>query len=70
MGCKICGRGSCTYSFHSIADQKAYEKYEHLDERRLIAECIDKDNEISDLMSRIEELENDIREYEDAQPPI
>lgn len=25
MGCEICGRGSCTRSFHSIEEQSAFD---------------------------------------------
>lgn len=26
MGCRICGRSSCTESFHSIEEQEEFEK--------------------------------------------
>ena len=26
MSCDICGKGSCTVSFHSLAEQERYEK--------------------------------------------
>lgn len=66
MSCKICGRGSCTTSFHPLSEQLAFDKYESMDTRELIGECIDKDNEIADLKNIIKELEKDIEEYVDA----
>jgi len=29
MACRICGRGSCTESFHSIEEQEQYEEDEN-----------------------------------------
>jgi hypothetical protein len=57
MGCKICGRGSCMSSFHSLEEQEKYEKYASIDDMELIAECVDKDNEIEDMKNRATELE-------------
>lgn len=56
MACEICGRGACAYSFHNINDQNNYDQYASLSESQLIATCIDKDAEISDLKKEIEVL--------------
>jgi hypothetical protein len=32
MACRICGRGACTESFHSIAAQEEFEKQKQEEE--------------------------------------
>jgi hypothetical protein len=44
-------------SFHSLEEQEKYEKYASIDDMELIAECVDKDNEIEDMKNRATELE-------------
>jgi len=46
MSCEICGRGSCTRSFHSLSEQEDFEK---TDEQRL-----------SEAADRIETLEREL----------
>ena len=56
MSCKICNRGACTESFHSLADQEAWE------ERQTMSDDVDDlRREIQDLKAELKELslEND-----------
>jgi hypothetical protein len=66
MGCKICGRGSCCSSLHSIAEQEAHEKYSNMSERELIDECIDKSSEVCELNKRVEVLEKALDKLTDV----
>ncbi len=66
MGCKICGRGSCTESFHSLPEQEQYSKYEAMSDNALISECVDKDNEIAELNTRVCELEKALDKLTDV----
>lgn len=51
MSCEICGRGACTRSFHSLADQEAY------DARQAMSDDVDTlRREIQDLRAEIAEL--------------
>lgn len=50
MSCKICGRGSCTESFHSLEEQTEHDekfgKYEDkIDELKDRIKLLEKDNE-------------------------
>lgn len=53
MSCEICGRGSCTRSFHSLAAQEAFDNGETEEESR-----------IADLERRLREAEQRQRGYE------
>ena len=57
MGCRICGRSSCTESFHSPEQQEEFNKYADMSDSDLIGELIGKDEEIKELNDRICELE-------------
>ncbi len=57
MVCKICGIGNCITSFHSLVEQEQHDKYAKMDDRELIAECIDKDYKLEDIKGQVEELE-------------
>lgn len=70
MSCRICGRGNCTSSFHSLEEQEAHSRYSDMSDVQLVRECVSKDYEIKDLMNQIAKLEEDIKEYVEAQPPI
>ena len=59
MSCSICGRGSCTRSFHSLAEQEQWDELEGRDERWLISELIDARNRIDDLLREVEQLTAD-----------
>lgn len=48
MSCKICGRGSCSESFHSIEEQENFEKYS-----KMLSKLNDRD-----IISLLEETEN------------
>jgi hypothetical protein len=59
MSCRICGRSSCTESFHSLRDQEAWE------ERQGMSEDVDDlRREIQDLKAEIEDLKAEIAEGE------
>ena len=58
MTCEICGRCSCTRSFHPLEVQEHFDKYSGMSTRELIEECMDKDNEIADLKKKINEIKN------------
>jgi hypothetical protein len=59
MSCSICGRGSCTKSFHSIEEQEKHDKYADMSEDRLIRECVDLSDEVSNLSDSIESLSSE-----------
>jgi transcription elongation factor Elf1 len=55
MGCDICGRGSCTTAFHSIAEQERYEKViEAFDHARELREQVrNEDQEDNEERSKL-----------------
>lgn len=48
MSCEICGRNSCSYSFHSIGEQERYDE-----------QFSKHEDKISDLKDRISQLEKE-----------
>jgi TolA-binding protein len=66
MSCKICGRGSCTTSFHSLEEQEFFDKYSSMDERQLMNEIQYMQSEIKELQQRISELEIKNEEMSDT----
>jgi hypothetical protein len=46
MSCKICGRGNCTESFHSIEDQEDHEKTFGIFKERMVDTIIRKINRL------------------------
>ena len=54
--CDICGRGSCCESFHSLEEQKRYEK---------VIEAFDKARELRQMVR--DELDDEAREMEAAE---
>ena len=62
MGCRICGRGSCTESFHSLAEQAAWQSVAGLSEGELRREVIDLRGELADRDAEIARLEAELRE--------
>jgi hypothetical protein len=65
MSCKICGRSSCTRIFHPIQEQELYDKYQGMDDQALMIAVVSKDMEITDLSSKIKELEKQIEDLKD-----
>lgn len=57
MPCRICGRASCTESFHSAAEVERLGKYCDLSFDELLQEAMDLDRALEDAESRIAELE-------------
>lgn len=57
MSCRICGRGACTESFHSIEDQERFEKREEMsdDINTLRRQLQDAQDEIEELKKKLEE---------------
>ena len=51
MSCKICGRGACTESFHSLEAQEAWE-----DRQTMSDDVDDLRREIQDLNAELKEL--------------
>ena len=60
MTCRICGRGNCTQSFHSIDEHVEFEKYSDKTEAWLIRELLERDTEITDLKEQCEDLEKQL----------
>ena len=60
MTCRICGRGNCTQSFHSIDEQVEFEKDSDKTEAWLIRELLERDTEITDLKEQCEDLEKQL----------
>ena len=54
MSCRICGRGNCTESFHSIEEQEEFDKYANMTERELISEVISLSDEVQNLRKIID----------------
>ena len=59
MSCKICGRGACTASFHSLEAQTAFEEIDSLSEDEAKRELSDAKDEIDTLRQRAERAEAD-----------
>ena len=59
MSCRICGRGNCTDSFHSLAQQKEFEKYASMSEIEMVSQLIDLNGEVADLNKIIGEYEDE-----------
>ena len=70
MSCKICGRGSCCTSFHSLEEQQAFEKYHAMSERDLIDECMCQEGRIIELEEEVVRLELFIEKAFDAHPNL
>ena len=67
MACRICKRGACTESFHSIEEQERFEKVEELaqkDSLILAKELIEAQQEIKDLKNVISNMEDTISDLE------
>lgn len=70
MACEICGRSSCSASFHSIDEQSAFydneDKYKEIFRNRIIRELnrkldqYDIDGRVGWLMDDVEKVINDV----------
>lgn len=63
MSCKICGRYSCTESFHSIEEQNEFEKYGNELDRYSRRDLIELLKEVDLLKGENEILREIVSEY-------
>ena len=66
MSCPICGRGSCTESFHSIEEQERFDAVAGMDEYQLRREVVDLRLEIKDLKAKMDTLEGDLEDLQNS----
>ena len=64
MSCRICGRSSCTESFHSLEEQELFAQRKSMPDdvdllRRMVQEGA---REIVELKSEVERLQAELRE--------
>lgn len=57
MSCEICGKGSCTRTFHSLAEQDEFDERQEMSDDVEGLQC-----EIQALNERIKELESELEE--------
>jgi predicted RNase H-like nuclease (RuvC/YqgF family) len=62
--CKICGRTSCTESFHRIEEQEEWQSVEDMCERELRSEVIDLRRELKDKNKEIDCLKSELESKE------
>ena len=58
MTCAICGRSSCTRSFHSLEEQDLHDELSAMDERQLWGEIADLRNQVAELKEQVSSLES------------
>lgn len=63
MSCKICGRSSCTQSFHSLEEQERFEAREAMTDNvdHLRVEVQNANEEIATLQARAERAEAEVK---------
>lgn len=59
MSCAICGRSSCTRSFHALEEQEQYDRISRLSDRQMISMIIDLESEVASLKQEIENIQKD-----------
>ena len=59
MSCRICGRCSCTESFHKQEEIDEFDNLSTLNDRELIGICIDLKDENKDLQEQVDKLEEE-----------
>lgn len=63
MSCKICGRSSCTESFHSIKEQEEFDKYKNEVYRYNTRDLIELLKEVDLLRGENEILKEVVSDY-------
>jgi chromosome segregation ATPase len=68
MSCKICGRGACTESFHSLEDQEAWEERQGMsdDVETLRIECQELKASFSEMQEAFIKANNGLVELKSA----
>jgi hemerythrin-like domain-containing protein len=65
MSCRICGRSSCTESFHCIEEQEVFNKYYDEALKYDVRDIMGLIQENDELRERITELESENESLED-----